>query len=71
MEWLYRHTQIKLGIFSVIGAFLVTFSTLICIPWEMPFFIGPEIRKAMGGFLSPSAAAADMRWVYLGGRSLV
>lgn len=38
MEWLYRHTQIKLAVFSVIGAFLVTFSNLICIPWEMTFY---------------------------------
>ena len=47
MEWLYHHTQIKLGVFSVIGAFLVTFSNLICIPWEMTFYDESEYMKRM------------------------
>lgn len=51
MEWLYRHTQIKLGIFSVIGAFLVTFSNLICIPWEMTFYDESEHLNVYGAYL--------------------
>ena len=51
MEWLYRHTQIKLGIFSVIGAFLVTFSNLICNPWEMTFYDESEHLNVYGAYL--------------------
>lgn len=51
MEWLYRHTQIKLGVFSVIGAFLVTFSNLICIPWEMNFYAETEHMNIYGAYL--------------------
>ena len=51
MEWLYRHTQIKLGIFSVIGAFLVTFSNLICIPCEMTFYDESEHLNVYGAYL--------------------
>ena len=51
MEWLYHHTQIKLGVFSVIGAFLVTFSNLICIPWEMTFYDESEYMNIYGAYL--------------------
>ena len=50
-DWLNKHTQIKLGLFSIIGAFLVTFSNLICIPWELTMYGESERMAIYGAYL--------------------
>ena len=65
MEWLYHHTQIKLGVFSVIGAFLVTFSNLICIPWEMTFYDESEYMNIYGAYLFRLLFFIGVIWVLL------
>lgn len=50
-DWLNKHTQVKLGLFSVIGAFLVTFSNLICIPWELTMYGEWERMSVYGTYL--------------------
>ena len=65
MEWLYRHTQLKLALSSVIGAFFVTFANLICIPWEMTYYDESEYLAIYGAYAFRLIFFVGMIWLLL------